>query len=76
MSGRLIGPKTWDRSVEIFGARFGQSRDCLGRFFIKLCFGVYEAGNGHGFWFHKVEPMLGEWLPTDSPLATARLRHC
>ena len=25
----------------------------------KLCVGVYEAGNGHGFRVHKVEPMLG-----------------
>ena len=53
MSGCLIGPKTWDRSVEIFGASFGQSTDYLGNLCdnlcIKLCFGVYEAGNGHGF---------------------------
>ena len=28
--GRLIGPKTWDRSVRIFGSRFGQSRHCYG----------------------------------------------
>ena len=28
----------------------------------KLCFGVYEAGNGHGFRFHKVEPMFDEWV--------------
>ena len=65
MSGRLIGPKSWDRSVEIFGARFGQSTNCLGNLCdnlcIKLCFGVYEAENDHGFWFHEVEPMLGEW---------------
>ena len=30
MSGRLIGPKTRNRIVEIFGARFGQSTNCLG----------------------------------------------
>ena len=39
---------------------------------------MYEAGNGHGIRFHKVEPMFGEWalwnqclvsgLPTDSSL--------
>ena len=28
---------------------------------IKLYCGVHEAGNGHGFWVHKVEPMLGDW---------------
>ena len=41
--------------MEIFGARFGQPMDCLGNLCdnlcIKLCFGVYEAGNGHGFLF-------------------------
>ena len=25
VSGRLIGPKTWDRNMEIFGSSFGQS---------------------------------------------------
>ena len=27
----------------------------------KLYCGVLKAGNGHGFWVHKVEPMLGDW---------------
>ena len=27
---------------------------------MQIVFGVYEAGNGHGFRFHKVGPMLGE----------------
>ena len=39
--------------------------DCLGaldhNLFHKLCCGVHEAGNGHGFRVHKVEPMLGDW---------------
>ena len=52
MSDRLIGPKTWYRIVKIFGAHFLQSIDCLGILWCnlckKLCFGVYEAGNGHG----------------------------
>ena len=47
ISGRLIGPKTWDRNVEIFRARFGQSTNCLGdlcdNLCNKLCFGVYEV---------------------------------
>ena len=75
MSGRLIDPKSRDRSVKIFGADFGQSMDCLGNLCdnlcIKLCFGVYEAGNGHGFWFHKVEPIFDEWAAHGQP--TARL---
>ena len=45
--------------------------DCLGNLCDKLCFGVFEAGNGHGFWFHKVVPMLGEWAAHGQP--TARL---
>ena len=28
----------------------------------KSCIDVYEAGNGHGFRVHKVEPILGIWL--------------
>ena len=27
---------------------------------MQIVFGVYEARNGHGFRFHKVERMLGE----------------
>ena len=71
MSGRLIRPKTWDRIVKIFGARFGQSTNCLGSLWCnlcnKLCFGVYEAGNGHGIRFHKVEPMFAEWVAHGQP---------
>ena len=78
MSGRLIGPKPWDRSVEMFGACFGQSTDCLGnlcyKLCIKLCFDVYKAGNGHGFRFHKVELMFEEWATHGQP--TARFWDC
>ena len=78
MSGCLIGPKSWDRSVEIFGARFGQSTDCLGNLHDnlcnKLCFDVYEAGNGHSFRFHKVEPMFDEWAAHGQP--TVRFWDC
>ena len=78
MSGRLIGPKTWDINVETFGARFGQSTDCLGdlcdNLCIKLCFDVYETGNGHGFRFHKVEPMFDEWAAHGQ--LTTRLWDC
>ena len=40
--------------------------DCLGtlshNLHNKLCCDVHEAGNGHGFRVHKVEPTLREWL--------------
>ena len=32
VSGRLIGPKTWNRGVEIFGNPFGQSVTVYGLF--------------------------------------------
>ena len=42
------------------------SMDCLGALCDKLCnnscVDAYEAGNGHGFWVHKVEPILGIWM--------------
>ena len=51
VSGRLIGPKTWDQNVKIFRARFGKSMDFLGDLCDNLCnklsFGVYEVGNDH-----------------------------
>ena len=37
----------------------------------KLCFGCFWVGKGHGFRFHKVELMLGEWAAHGQP--TARL---
>ena len=52
-NGLLIGPKTWDRIMEIF-LDFLDIRDSgcglLGalyhNLFNKLCFGVYKIGNG------------------------------
>ena len=51
--GRLIGPKTWDRSVGFLGADLGNLdtvTDCYGSFcnnlFNKLCLSVYKIGNG------------------------------
>ena len=32
VSGRLIDPKTWNRSLEIFGNPFGQSMTMYGLF--------------------------------------------
>ena len=49
--------------------------DCLGGLSDDLCnklwFGCCWAGNGHGFWFHKGELMLGERVVHEQP--TARL---
>ena len=36
---------------------------------MQIVFGVYEAGNGHGFRFHKVESMLGERAAHGQPNA-------
>ena len=64
--GRLIGPKTWNPIVGIFGARLDSPRTvwaaCVVIYVLNHVFGVYEAENGHGFLVHKVEPMLGDWL--------------
>ena len=53
LSGRLIGPKTWDQSVRIFGSRLGNLgtvTDCYGFMCNELCYNscidVYEAENG------------------------------
>ena len=35
----------------------------------KIWFGCFWVGNGHGFRFHKVEPMLGEWVAHGQPTA-------
>ena len=47
--------------------------DCLGTLghdlYNKLYFGVYEAGNGHGIRFHKVELKFGEWVAHGQPTA-------
>ena len=45
--------------------------DCLGTLghdlFNKLYFSVYEARNGHGIGFHKVELKFGEWAAHGQP---------
>ena len=73
VNGYLVGPKTWDQIVGKCGTRFEQFRDCLGGLCDNLCnklwFGCCWAGNGHGFRFHKVEPMLGEWAAHGQPTA-------
>ena len=56
-----------------FLSLFRQSTDCLGSLWCnlcnKLCFGVYEAENGHVIRFHKVDPMFGEWATHGQPTA-------
>ena len=65
MSGRLIGPKTWDRIIGILEARLDSPwtvwAACVVIYALNQGFGVYEAENGHGIGLHKVEPMCGEW---------------
>ena len=39
---------------------------------MQIIFGVYKAGNGHGFRFYKVEPMLGERAAHGQPTAQIR----
>ena len=41
LNDRLIGPKTWDRSVRIFGSRLGNLgtvTDCYGFMYDELCY--------------------------------------
>ena len=65
VSGRLIGPKTWGPNYEKLLEPFWTVQGLFGQLvlnlFNKLCCGVHEARNGHGFRVHKVEPMLAEW---------------
>ena len=70
MSDRLIGPKTWNRNVKIFRARLDSAQTIwalFDEFHNKLCFSVYEAGNGYVIRFHKVEPMCVEWATHGQP---------
>ena len=81
MRGRLIGPRTWDRSVRIFLCRLGNLgtvTDCYEFFcdnlFNKLCFGVYKTGNGQEIRFQKVKPRLDKWAARGHP--TTGFRDC
>ena len=79
--GRLIGPKTWDRIVEIFltfsvsSWLLGTDLGCLyDNLWNKLCFGVYKTRNGYEIRFQKVKPRLDEWAAHGQP--TAGFRDC
>ena len=63
--GRLIGPKSWDRIVIIFGTSNGQpvqSTDCLCSVGWKLCvkckLDMKKARNGREIRVHKVNRRL------------------
>ena len=65
LNGRLIGPKTWDRSVRIFGSHLGNLgtiTDCYGFMCDELCYNlcidVYVARNGREIRVHKVN----QWI--------------
>ena len=68
----MIGPENSELKCRKFGTCFGQSTDCLGGFCDNLCnklwFGCYWGENGHGFRFHKLEPMLGERASHRQPI--------
>ena len=73
--GRLIGPKTWDRSIRIFGSRLDNLStvtDCYGflcdNLLNKLCFSVYKTENGMEFGSKKWNRGSTSGLPVDSPL--------
>ena len=79
--GCLIGPKTWDRIVEIFLTflvspwLLGTDLGCLyDNLWNKLCFGVYKTGNGYEIRFQTVKPRLDEWAAHGQP--TAGFRDC
>ena len=56
---KFLGP-VWDSPRTVWGALFDKLHN-------KLCFGVYEAGNGYRIQFHKVEPICGEWAAHGQP---------
>ena len=76
MSGRLVGPKTWDLIVGIFGSRFGQSWTDPGLEMVPLCYncvlnyglGVVGPEMAMDFGSTKWNRCLVRGLPTDSPL--------
>ena len=60
--------------MEIFETHLVSSWQCRGYFGClccnlcnKSCFGVYEAGNGHGNRFQKVEQRYDEWAAHGQP---------
>ena len=76
MRDHLVGPETWDRSagnLGLFWAVPGLITDCYWSMCYNLCnklwFGCCWAKNGHGFRFHKVEPMQGERAAHGQPTA-------
>ena len=76
MNCRLVGPKTWDLIVGIFGTRFGQSRTDPELEMVPLCynyvlnygFGVVRLKMAMDFGPIKWNQCLVRGLSKDSPL--------
>ena len=74
MSGRLVGPKTWDRNAQnlgLFWAVLGQIYGLLLVHMRCLClncgFGCCWAGNGHGFRFQRSGTEVEEGAVYEQP---------
>ena len=72
----LSVPKLGIELLEFLGPLWavpGLIMDCYISMWYKLCnklwFRCCWAGNGHGFWFHQVELILGEWVAHGKPTA-------
>ena len=75
MSGRLIGPKYWNRSAKILGTHLDnpwQCRDCFGCLCCKLCINCVLVSRrpemGMEFGPTKWNQCWVSGLPMDSPL--------
>ena len=76
MSGLLIGLENLGLSASnlgLFWAVPGLIMECYWSMCYNLCnklwFECFWAENGHALWFHKVEPMLEEWVAHGQPTA-------
>ena len=72
MSDPLIGPKTWDRIIGIYGTRFGQFMGCFGGcviiYAINYGSNVFGPEMAMDFGSTKWNRCLVSGLPTDNPL--------
>ena len=80
MSGRLVGPKTWDLNAGNLGLFWAVSGQIYGLLWVHmrcLCvncgFRCCGARNGHGFWFQRSGTEVEEGLSTDSPHTVFRI---
>ena len=72
MSGRLIGPKTWNRNVKIFRARLDSPQTvwapCLMNYIINCALVYMRPEMAMEFGSTKWNQCVLSGLPTDSPL--------